>query len=297
MAALGISMYFLASMKNPLITRQLHQSVAGTPLGNVTLGGVICDGLGIPRQTLRIYGQYALVYSLGDGEYRDSTHRRRRLLPGDLIVVFPDIAHQYGPTPGGHWNEIYVVFEGPLFDLWRDGGLLDPARPIYHLEPVALWRRRLEEIVAPKVPALERVCRLQTFLANLLTQSHHADAADQWLAQARALLAADLERVLYVDDVARRLGLSPETFRKKFTRLSGTTPWQYRLGRVIDHASRLVHEGQLTNKEIASRLGFSDEFHFSRRFKQIAGLSPTQFRALVPRARSGAVISSPRSST
>jgi AraC-like DNA-binding protein len=81
--------------------------------------------------------------------------------------------------------------------------------------------------------------------------------------------------------------MSAETFRKKFARLAGTPPWRYRMTQVIERACRLVHEGRLTNKEIAERLGFNDEFHFSRRFKQITGRSPREFRKLLMGANAG----------
>lgn len=213
MADVGKAMYFLVTMPTPRATRQFHQSATGTPLGNVALGGIISCGAGIPRETLRVYGSYALVYSLGNGEYRNAQRQLTLLRPGDLIIVFPDIAHQYGPT-----------------------------------------------------------------------LSHRADVDEEWVRKARTLLEANLEGELYVENVAQRLGMSPETFRKKFARLTGTSPWRYRLVHIIDQACRLVHEGQLTSKEIAARLGFSDEFRFSRRFKQITGYSPSQFRALVPRS-------------
>ncbi len=99
------------------------------------------------------------------------------------------------------------------------------------------------------------------------------------------MLDAGIGEELYVEDVARRLGMSPETFRKKFARLAGISPWRHRMTQVIERACEWVHEGRLTNKEIAARLGFSDEFHFSRRFKQITGRSPTQFRALSSRRK------------
>ena len=35
---------------------------------------------------------------------------------------------------------------------------------------------------------------------------------------------------------------------------------------------------QLSGKEIAEHLGFSDEYHFSKRFKQVTGLPPSEFR-------------------
>ena len=69
-----------------------------------------------------------------------------------------------------------------------------------------------------------------------------------------------------------------ETFRKKFSRLEGVAPAKYRMRRLIDRACELMHEPELTNKQIAFKLGFANEFYFSRRFKQITGASPRTFR-------------------
>lgn len=264
---------------------QIFQSAASSPLGRVTLAGWNRNNRGLPPDQLRVYGSYALVYSLaGLAHYEDVHGYTTAVHPGDLIIVFPDIGHRYGPQPGHQWDEYYVVFEGPIFDLWRKHGVLSPTRPLYHLEPRDYWRRRLEEIVAPNLPPLERICRVQSVLADALTNYRRDTATERdegWLAQARARLETDIEKPLYVEEVARALHMSPETFRKRFVRLARISPYRYRLTRVIDHACRLVHEGRLTNKEVAARLGFSDEFHFSRRFKQVTGRSPAQFRALL----------------
>ena len=265
-------------------THHLFQTATGSPLGGVTLAGVIRGGPGVAASPMRVLGSYAMVYLLeGSGRYQDALGGAKEVRKGDLILLFPDVPHAYGPPPEGAWDEIYLVFDGPVFDLWREQAVLRPEAPIYHLEPVEYWLRRLEEIVAPNLSALERLCRLQTVLASVLADFQRDPASareEEWLARACALLDADIGGELYVENVARRLGLSPETFRKKFARLAGAPPWRYRMTRVIEHACRLVHEGRLTNKEIAARFGFNDEFHFSRRFKQITGRSPTQFRAL-----------------
>ena len=49
---------------------------------------------------------------------------------------------------------------------------------------------------------------------------------------------------------------------------------------LMQRAQELIRCGVPTNREIADRLGFCDEYHFSRRFKQVVGLSPKEFRAL-----------------
>ena len=62
----------------------------------------------------------------------------------------------------------------------------------------------------------------------------------------------------------------------------GTTqPEQFlfdRATKALDRACELLQEPHLGLKEVAERCGFCDEFHFSRRFKQRLGLSPSDFR-------------------
>ena len=56
-------------------------------------------------------------------------------------------------------------------------------------------------------------------------------------------------------------------------------------GNAIDAACAMLQQPGATTRTIAASLGFSDEFHFSRRFKQITGMSPREFRRLLPRGR------------
>jgi AraC-like DNA-binding protein len=51
---------------------------------------------------------------------------------------------------------------------------------------------------------------------------------------------------------------------------------------VFDLARKLIYEERLSNKELAGKLGFCDEFHFSRRFHQATGQTPSRFRGSLP---------------
>lgn len=63
---------------------------------------------------------YSLVYvTEGGGCFRDERHKADvPVSAGDVICLFPGIAHAYGPPPGERWNEINVEFSGPVFDAW-----------------------------------------------------------------------------------------------------------------------------------------------------------------------------------
>ena len=58
----------------------------------------------------------------------------RKVVPlttGDVVLVLPERAHWYGPGRGRTWDELYLVFDGPVFDLWRGTGVLDEAHPVH----------------------------------------------------------------------------------------------------------------------------------------------------------------------
>jgi AraC-like DNA-binding protein len=203
---------------------------------------------------------------------------------GDLLFVYPEIPHAYGPGPGELWSEFYVVFNGPVFDLWRRAGLLQPGRPIQRLPHLRRWLPQLEAVVEsglPDTPAgmLRRVCRLQKFLGDIGGQVEPEPHPLSWLEPAMRQLAATPP--LPAPAIARALGLSYETFRKEFARETGQPPGRYRLHRLIELARMLISERHLGNKQIAETLGFYDEFHFSRHFRRITGQSPRAFRASV----------------
>ena len=262
--------------------------------GRITQAGLIRDSAGPSGQRpLRVLDSYALVYTVdGAATYRDAAGPPRDLKPGDALFIFPDVAHMYGPEPGGRWSEFYLVFDGPVFDLWRTQGLLDPAHPVMRCEPVDRWLPRLESVPdAPRAPrsSLAEVCRLQEVLAGMVAHAAAggAAAADRRLiARACALLESDLDRALDLPGLARELGIPYETFRRRFTRMMGTPPARWRSARLIERACELMQRGGLADKQIADRLGFSDEFHFSRRFKDITGKSPRAFRRSLSGVRS-----------
>lgn len=283
MAPLAKSLYVLAmAFGRPLLQ---FRNAASSQLGRLTAAGLQRNSAGV--WPMRTFGQYAIVYLLdGAGRYRDGNGIDRPIHPGDLVLVFPRLPHAYGPGPGQHWTEFFLCFDGPVFELWEKRGLLDPTDPVRHLEPVDLWLRRFEAVPgAPRQvgvgPPLLEVCRLQQVLAEALAAGASPNARQEelaWAERACALLESDLARDLDLGALARTMRTSYEAFRKRFTRVVGHPPARYRMLRLVDRACSLLQQAGLSSKEIAGRLGFVDEAHFSRRFKAVTGSSPREFR-------------------
>ena len=76
-----------------------------TPLGRVRFAGVSLEETGVEEWPFRLYDAYALVLILaGEGSYRDVSGTTAPVRAGDAILVFPGLAHWYGPPRGTNFS-------------------------------------------------------------------------------------------------------------------------------------------------------------------------------------------------
>lgn len=83
---------------------------------------------------------------------------------------------------------------------------------------------------------------------------------------------------LAVPDMAAIVGLSEGQFVQAFKRTTGATPLQWQLGRRIERARTLMRESDLSLADIAVQLGFSDQAHLTKVFRQFTGEPPAAWR-------------------
>lgn len=80
-------------------------------------------------------------------------------------------------------------------------------------------------------------------------------------------------------DAARSVAVSPNYLATLLKRETGKTFVDLVTERRIERAGELLAFGSLRISQIAQASGFADVDYFSRRFRQVTGLSPSEFRA------------------
>jgi AraC-like DNA-binding protein len=91
-------------------------------------------------------------------------------------------------------------------------------------------------------------------------------------------LRAHLVENVSLDDLARVVGLSPFHFLRSFKKEVGLPPHAYQNHLRIQQAKLLLAQ-HLPLSEIAAQVGFSDQSHFTRRFKEVVGVTPGHYHA------------------
>ncbi len=250
-----------------------------TPLGNAEFGGRLRGTAGTGFSQFRVYGMYALVFLIaGGGRYRDRRGVDRRLSAGDLLVVFPEHPHQYGPEAGDFWDEVFIAFQGAAFDGWRARGL-DPLHPVFRPPGPGRWAGRffalLRRPAGTLAQATDLAAELHRLIADLLAVRD--DEPEDRFKQARRELAGGAEAP-GLATVAAGAGLSLERFRKAFKAATGESPAVFRRRRRLEQAALMLQRPDLKLDLIARSLGFYDAFHLSKAFKSETGESPEAFR-------------------
>jgi AraC-like DNA-binding protein len=98
------------------------------------------------------------------------------------------------------------------------------------------------------------------------------------LRRVRDFIELHLEERISLQMLAQIAGLSVHYFARAFKQSEGVTPHDYLLQRRVERAQELLAETDLPLSEIAIAVGFADQSHCARRFREHVGLTPSRYR-------------------
>ncbi|MFH1913125.1 MAG: AraC family transcriptional regulator [Pseudomonadota bacterium] len=211
---------------------------------------------------------------------------------GQMVAIEPDAVHACNPDPGSVMAyRMFYVAPGLLDEAAAEvlGGVDCRARPGF-VSPVIddadlfrLWRR-LHIAVAIKADRLEKQSLLMQGLADLLTR-HGRLASPGECAQApdaiklvREHLAARLDERVGLDELSALAGISRYHLLRLFSRETGLPPHAYQNQLRVDRARTLLARGAPIS-QVAAEVGFVDQSHFTRIFRQFTGATPRQYQS------------------
>jgi AraC family transcriptional regulator len=97
------------------------------------------------------------------------------------------------------------------------------------------------------------------------------------LRRVRAYIDSHIGDRISLDELARQAGVSRFHFARQFRLSTGESPMEYLRHVRIERSKSILQSRGSTIAEVAARLGFSDQSHFTRIFGRLVGVSPGSF--------------------
>jgi AraC family transcriptional regulator len=102
------------------------------------------------------------------------------------------------------------------------------------------------------------------------------------LRRVKELVHAKMEDELTLEEMAQSVGLSVAHFSQMFRKSTGETPHQFVLRHRVERAKEMLRASEERVLDVAMASGFKTQQHFARVFRQMYGVSPTEYRRQIP---------------
>jgi AraC-like DNA-binding protein len=209
---------------------------------------------------------------------------------GTLVLINPDELHtgHKGTEDGWLYRAFYPDSE-QILSLLAELELPTHNPPafgatLYRDQDLVSGFCQLHRLLESPATALQQQTAWRELMLSLL-QRHAAvpDAAKpgkehRAVSLAKELLHAQLAAPPSLETLAAAVNLSPFHFARVFRRATGMPPHTWLMQQRIARARGLLQSGCLP-LEVAMQLGFADQSHLSRQFKQVYGVGPGAYRS------------------
>ena len=224
----------------------------------------------------------------GEGSYEIKGRQPIAVQAGTLFVIPPNHPHRIilpGKTPLLEYL-IDMAIEGEC-DPVRD--LLDNELGDFRVFPGISTNRKFFEAKREQFNGgnpYERQAAvfglfgwLHAFCSRHFADKHlDNDERPDEVEVALVILQNNIEKAIDLETLAQRVGINRFSLVRKFTRQVGVSPMKYLARLRLECAAMLLQESELNMGRIAERLCFSDQCHFSKRFKETYAVSPARYR-------------------
>lgn len=198
---------------------------------------------------------------------------------GDSYFLHARKNHYYYADRENPWKKRFVNISGKLVDSLVEGYGLSGTM---HFAGLNIGRELGEIIEIARRGEMDNTPTLIALINEIFLKMHNATRRGDDFARLGAtmkdFLNTQITEKFHIALLCRHISKSESQTIRLFKRLFGITPYTYVLHKKIDFAKKLLIDTNLSVKEIATKLCFSDEYYFSGIFKQKVGCSPLRYR-------------------
>lgn len=200
------------------------------------------------------------IFRINDKEYS--------LSKNDMFIIPPNVETFYQADKNEPWKYIWIGFSvaGKLPTALPDTLKIPEAEPIF---------TDMKKCIAFKNGRSAYLCARIWDLFALISDKE--DSSIDYVDNALDCIHTEYMTNLTVEKIAARLNIDRTYFSTLFKEKTGISPKKYLTRHRMHTAAALLRNNSLSVSTIASYVGYSDVFTFSKRFKEYFGVSPSGY--------------------
>lgn len=247
---------------------------------------------------LHSFGPYARNHYLfhyvisGTGTLQSTDSRgittEYRIKSGQGFLISPRQINTYFADQEHPWEYAWVEFDGLKVKEALELAGLTMDQPLYRSNNRELSQALMQEMLyiarnATQSP-LHLIGHMYLILDYLTASSafrRHLQSGslrDYYIKEATSFVEQNFQNDISVEDIAAACNLNRSYFGKIFHDTIGKSPQEFLIAYRMNKAAELLKLTQLSIGDISNAVGYSNQLHFSRAFKNVYGKSPKQWR-------------------
>ena len=226
------------------------------------------------------------IFQVGDTTYH--------LKAGNGFLICPDIVTFYQADKNDPWWYSWVGFHGLKAESYLIEAGLTAAHPVFEYtedDYIENCFHEMSDAYYLKHGNIRRMAYLYLFLYKLMQtntrelyynskESRH----DAYINEALQFIEMNYSRKITIDMLSNYVGLNRSYLNSLFKEALGKTLQQYLIEFRIRKACELLENSSLRVGDISHAVGYPDQLLFSKVFKRIQGVTPSEYRKNLPTA-------------
>ena len=206
-------------------------------------------------------------------------------------MLFPNQINTYIADQDLPWEYTWVEFDGLRAKEIVSTAGLSPDHPVYHAGSKDLRNEMMNEMLyiarhpgSSSESPFHMIGHLYLFLdyfmrsATTVRMNQSGKIRDFYIKEALSYIEQNFQNNITIEDIAAFCGLNRSYFGKIFHDTIGKSPQEFLISYRMTKAAELLKLTSLSIADIGNAVGYPNQLHFSRAFKNVYGTSPRSWR-------------------
>ncbi len=232
------------------------------------------------------YHVYAVTFVLNGCGYYTLDGHTETICKGDAFVIFPDKKVFYKADSQTPWEYVFATFYGADVPSLLKAANLDTERFVFSYPDNPEYKGWLKGMyksghshISQGYDALGyfMLC-MSKIIQQRSSLSSNSTSQEEYIRKALSYMRTNYASNIKLSDIATYIGLDRSYLHRLFIQQIGQSPHQWLINYRLQQGAKMLKNTEYSITEIAYSVGFFDAPHFTRSFRALYCITPTEYR-------------------